>query len=166
MSVLLIGAEGDVGESVVTRLVEQGDEVRVIEPDPGAAGGWRSLGAYVAAGSPDDADLVERAAQDVRTIVVLSDVELDAVIRGARAARVGRLVVCTASGERHDLDASDVEYVVLIVPKARFGRRTAVSPAALAEAIDAADDLAGRPRMLVDLGDASGWARLGLDAPG
>jgi uncharacterized protein YbjT (DUF2867 family) len=165
VSILLIGAEGDLGEAVVTRLVDQGDEVRVIEPDGRAAGRWRALGAHVAAGSPDDADLVERAAQNVRTVVVLNDHEAEPILRGARAARVGRLVVCTGARYRHDLAAGDFEYVVLTVPRTRFGRRPALSPGALAAAVDAADDLAGRPRMSVDLGDPSGWRRLGLDPP-
>ncbi len=42
----------------------------MIEADEPAADRWRSLGAHVASGPQWDADLVERAAQNVRTIVV------------------------------------------------------------------------------------------------
>ena len=164
MSILLLGARRDVGEAVVTRLVGRGDEVRVVEPDASAADRWRALGAYVAIGSPDDADLVERAAQNVRTAVVFGDVDRGPILQGIGAAGVGRVVLCL---DRYDAHAAEgeVELVALLVPRTRFPRRPTVSPEAIAEAVDAADDLAGNPRMVVDLGDAQAWRALGLESP-
>jgi uncharacterized protein YbjT (DUF2867 family) len=165
VSILLVGADGAVGDAVVERLLDQGDEVRIVEPDAAAAEHWRALGAYVAFGSPDDSDLVERAAQNVRTIVVLSELEGEPILTGALAAGVGRLVFCVHDGGKHEVGGKDVDFVVLVVPRTRFARRPAIAPSALAEAIDAADDLAGHPRIYVDLGNETGWRELGLDAP-
>lgn len=168
MSVLLIGAEGPIAKELVARLLAQGDDVRVIEDDPGAAGRWRELGAHVATGSDGDADLVERAAQGVRTLAVVGDiVDSDAAIAGAVAAGVDRIVWLTR-GRRRDpsaLIAAGLDYVVLTAPASRWPRRSSLPPAAVAEAIDAADDLAGHPRLEVDLGDPEGWERLGLSPP-
>jgi Trk K+ transport system NAD-binding subunit len=165
MSVLVVGAAGEVGEAVVARLIEQGDEVRVIEPDGAAAEHWRALGAHVAAGDPADADLVERAAQNARTIVALADTDIEPLVQGAIAARVERVVLCVHDHGPHVVAGSDLDFVALVVPRTRFARRAAVSPQALAEAVDAADDMAGNPRMFVNLGDAAGWRALGLEAP-
>lgn len=165
MSVLVVGARGDAGKAVVARLVDQGDDVRVIEPDETAAARWRALGAFVARGTPDDADLVERAAQSVRTVIVLGAADLGPVVTGAAAAGVGRLVVCVRRRDEVDPAALSPEVVALLIPATRVTRRPAISAERLAEAIDAADDLAGAPRMVVDLGASEGWRRLGLQSP-
>lgn len=176
MSVLLIGIAGARGAALVRRLLSEADEVRVVEDDPAAARAWSELGAHVARGSPTDADLVERAAQDVRTVAVL-DVGhevLEAVIQGSRAAaRDIRLIVCSPARDevvRRALAASGLEYFLLLT--GRRARRipsrsaAAVPVAALVEAINAADDLAGEPRLELDLAHASAWAILGLEPPG
>lgn len=166
MSVLLVAAEGEVGEAVIARLVSQGDEVRIIDEEDERVSRWRGLGAHVASGSAGDADLVERAAQGARTIVVLGQVDAGPVIRGGLAAAVDRFVFCTHHHDAHAIESEQTDFVVLLLPTARWPRRSSLSPDALALAIDAADDLAGNPRMYVPLGEAAGWKQLGLEAPG
>ena len=163
MSILVVGPAGETGEAVIGRLVDQGDEVRVIEPDEAAADRWRALGAFVARGAADDADLVERAAQNVRTVVVLRTADLGPVVGGATSAGVGRVVVCVRGPEDVDPATLSADVVALVVPSTRVTRRPAIPAARLAEAIDAADDLAGNPRMVVDLGTDAGWRQLGLE---
>lgn len=168
MSVLLVGTSGEVAVAVVERLVAQGDDVRVVEPEPDAAPRWRALGAHVARGRADDADLLERAAQNVRTIVVLdADPPFDAIVEAALKASVGRIVWLARRGrpELARLRAEGLDYVAIEVPKKGWRRKDGVAPAAVAEVIDAADDLAGNPRLEVDLAEAEGWTRLGLTAP-
>jgi hypothetical protein len=174
VSILLVGIRGEMGDALVSRLIAQDDEVRVIEGDEGSAARWRSLGAHVAAGHGDDADLIERAAQGVRTVVLLDDgVEIvRSVLEGASAARVGRLVLCcTRPGEDTlaVIARAGIDYMVLRVPDARrrpWGRRTpAIRPDLVAEAIDAADDLAGERKLDLDLGEAAAWQALGLRSP-
>jgi Trk K+ transport system NAD-binding subunit len=165
VSVLIVGAEGALGEAVIARLVSEGDDVRVIEPESRAADRWKALGAHVARGTPDDVDLVERAAQNVRTLVALRPVAIEPIVAGAVAARVGRLVLCADRDVVARLEAADVEFVVLVVPRRRFARRAAVTPGAVAEAVDAADDMPGTPRIVVNLSRPDGWHELGLAAP-
>ena len=165
MSILVIGTEAPEAEAVITRLVGQGDEVRVIEPDERAGQRWRALGAHVARGQADDPDLVERAAQNVRTVVLLSGAELGPILPPARAAGVGRVVACVADAGELDLEGEGMDFVLLLRSTRRWPRRSAVGPVVLAEAIDAADDLPGNPRMIVDLDDVSQWGRLGLEPP-
>ncbi len=169
MSVLLVGDGGPLRAVLATRLIAQGNEVRAIELAPAAAEELRARGVHVAKGPYLDADLVERAAQNVRTIVVFEpDREvLETVIEGARFASVERLVLC---GERipdlatHALGASQIDHVILSVPRKKlFGG--GLSNEKVAEAIDAADDLAGKPRLELDLGDATSWAKLKLEGP-
>jgi TrkA-N domain len=169
MSILLVAARGPVGVALVERLVAEGDDVRVVEGDAAAAARWRELGAHVAAGRPYDADLVERAAQGVRTLVIAGEIDdPGAAIAGAVAAGVGRIVWLTSGRGRNPsaFSGAGLDYVVLTVPAPRWPRRSGLAPAAIAEAVDAADDLAGNPRLELDLGAADAWARLGLSPPG
>lgn len=171
MSILLIGTDGAVGEALVRRLVQQGDEVRVLE---GAADSvsWGALGAYIASGDMWDADLIERAAQDVRTIILGPGHREDpeeltaAVVDGGRLVTAGMRVVVYAArvpeGILTILRESGLDYVALHTGGAR---RRAVPPEALAEALDAADDLAGSLRLELDLTEPASWAALRLDAP-
>ncbi len=171
---MVIGARDPLAEILVQRLVGDGDQVRVIEEDADAAKKWRALGAHVAAGVADDADLVERAAQNVRTLVAV-DAQLstiDALIQGAKLASVGRIVLCGTKFEAGALDAlrsSGLDFVAL---KSRgklgaflrgTGRR--IPPAAMAAAISAADDLAGNPKLELDLTKQESWAQLNLSPP-
>lgn len=165
MSVLLVGPSNQLGAVVIGLLTSQGDAVRVIAADAPSAARWRELGAFVAQGSEGDADLVERAAQDVRTVVLFEDAQpsIDAVLEGAELAGVERVVVCAPEPPEHVLErvrASRMDYVVL---KARAGfLRRARRLTGIAQAIDAADDLGGHPRLEVDLADPASRGSLGV----
>jgi hypothetical protein len=176
VAVLLIGIDEQLGTVLVERLLAQDDEVRVLEESPEAAARWRALGAHIASGPEWDADLIERAAQNVRTIVVGPEHRrtqatlMDAVITGGAHATPGmRLVVFGSNVDVRTADAlraSVLDYVVLKVPARRaLGRRSKVSVDALAEAIDAADDLAGSPRLELDLSEPRAWAELQVQPP-
>lgn len=168
MSILLL-VEGDETEKVVAqRLLAQGDEVRVLLTRTELRGDWIELGAHVAVGDPSDDDLIERAGQDARTIVLFGSHAADlatvtAALKAAAAARIERVILCVPeAGEevRRLVTGSATSYVIL-----SYGRRLALrarAPAAVvAEAVDAADDLAGDPRLEVDLRDPDALDRLG-----
>jgi len=164
--ILLIGDPGALGEVLVRRLISQGDEVRAIATDS-YTDDLAQHGVHIARGPDLDADLVERAAQNVRTIVSFDGSTLEPVIEGARAARVERVVLCAASipeEPRELLRESGLEYVVLVPPRKGLFRR-GVSDEALAEAIDAADDMSGKLRLELDLNEADAWGMLDLQPP-
>ncbi|MGH2787924.1 MAG: hypothetical protein ACRDJV_08440 [Actinomycetota bacterium] len=164
MSVLLVGIAGDSGEAIIRRLVSQGDEVRVLEGNGTAGERWRSLGAHVARRESDMADLVERAAQNVRTVVIGEEADVDAIVAGAEAARVERVVLFGVRPAYPALEAlrrSHIQHVVLSTGRKRWGAGR-VSDEALAEAIDAADDIGGQPRLELNLSEGDAWAALGL----
>ena len=168
MSVLLVGDGGSLVVSAAERLISQGDEVRAIGT-PAVSEGLATRGVHIARGTELDADLVERAAQNVRTIVVFeaSPPLLSTVVEGARAARVDRVVLCASSiaeGSRAVLRGADIEYVILELPRKGLFRK-GVPDAALAEAIDAADDMSGRLRLELDLNEAGAWEALRLEVP-
>ena len=176
MSILLIGLDEDVMPALIGRLTAQGDEVRVLEVAEATSERWRSLGAHIASGPQWDADLIERAAQNVRTIVVGENhdrdpVELmDALVEGGGfASREMRLVVVGELQPRplSALRESKLEYVILgsVVRRGLLGRRPKLAPEQLAEAVDAADDLAGHPRLELHLGDDRAWRELKLEPP-
>jgi NAD(P)-dependent dehydrogenase (short-subunit alcohol dehydrogenase family) len=173
MSVLLIGADAELGAALIRRLIAQDDEVRVIEVDDRAAARWRSLGAHVAAGENTDSDLVERAAQGVRTLVLFDGeaAAVQPVVEGASLARVDRLVLCSSDPQNDamaSIRASRIDYVVLrtAVGRRRFwGGPNQLSDEIIAEAIDAADDLAGEPKLDLDLRQPASWQQLGLEPP-
>jgi hypothetical protein len=170
MSVLLLAPSRTIGEAVITTLRAQGDEVRVVEADPGLADRWRKLGAYVASGPADDADLVERAAQSCRTLVFFDVADEDApVIQSTLAAiastTVDRVIVSSTESASRCVDllrSQRLDYIFLRVRRNTLLRRSAPIPAAVAEAIDAADDLAGSPRLELDLSNPAGARALGL----
>jgi hypothetical protein len=60
------------------------------------------------------------------------------------------------------LRSQRLDYIFLRVRRNTLLRRSAPIPAAVAEAIDAADDLAGSPRLELDLSDPAGARALGL----
>ena len=173
MAVLLVGPREEVAGALIERLVEQGDDARVIERDGTAAEGWRSLGAHVAVASDWDADLIERAATGARTIVLFegedrSEELVEEVLRGAGFAGADRIVMVTTSltePTRSLLVKSSLTYVVLQTGFRKRGlisRRPTLEPSRIAEAIDAADDLSGDPRLILDLGEAEAWHALRL----
>ena len=168
MSILLIGDPGPLGEVLVRRLIAQDDEVRAIATDA-SGGDFSGHGVHIARGADLDADLVERAAQNVRTIV-LFDPEKDVielVLDGAHAARVERVVLCATTipeAARDRLRGANLDYVVLQAPRKGLFRK-GVADDALAEAIDAADDMAGKLRLELDLNEAAAWEVLKLEPP-
>jgi hypothetical protein len=175
VSVLLLGLPEIVAEATIEQLRNQGDDVRVIEPDPEVQKRWRSAGAHVAVGELD-ADLVERAAQGVRTLVVgrllpPTDEPIEELLSGAVRAGVGRVVVYTDRDDAQGWARGFSESVVLRAPYKRSlfrGGRGPSGPeaAALIDAADdlAADDGAGPLRLELDVTKES-WAPLGLAAP-
>jgi NAD(P)H-binding len=172
VSILLIRAGGPIGRTLARRLRAEDDEVRVIAPADEPADAWRRVGVKVAPGRDDDADLIERAAQGVRTAVVIDgesgpagDV-IEDVVAGVAAAGVERVILCGRRPDRMTVDAvrtSGLDYVVLTVGGGLLPRRR-VSNEDVAEAIDAADDLAGSPRLELDLTKKESWAALGLSS--
>ena len=176
MSLLLIGLPETFAVMLVQRLIAEGDEVRLLLPESGDPGPWKRLGAFVAHGEAGDADLVERASTNVRTIVLgeraagLSNEDLDELIAGARRAHVGRFVVCQAQPSQDVVDAfkaAEVEFVVLTTAKKPLiGKaKTRIPISKLSEAVDAADDIAGRIQAELDLTIPKAWKVLKVDPP-
>lgn len=178
MSVLLVGLDEERGPAVVAKLLAEDDIVGVIEEQAGRGDKWRDLGAHVAIGSPDDADLIERAAQHARSIVVFEhDTErarqiLAAVLEGARLVpgEAARIIYVADAPPREIVDAlrgSAFDYVLLRLGRRGrlVRRRPTLEPEDLAEAINAADDLAGDPRLDVDPAHPDGRRALGLEVP-
>ena len=173
MSILLVGIDPEHGLPLVARLRASGDQVRVVTGDAATAERWRSAGAYVARGDPSDPDLVERAAQDVRTIVFRAagqagvDEMLEAALEGGALAAVGRIVVfgpLLDESTVRRVQRSGLEHVLLRTPGPRRwpARRPAASPERIAEAIDAADALVEPAHEVLDLSTPWAWIRLGL----
>ncbi|MDP9234761.1 MAG: hypothetical protein M3P01_09465 [Actinomycetota bacterium] len=171
MSVLLLSPPQPVGTAVIERLIAQGDEVRVIEADRELAERWKSLGAYVALGASDDPDLIERAARSCRTMVLfdLDDAglpRLETALGAVARTTVDRVVaVATGRGTRclDLLRSQAMDHVFLRASRRRtLWSPSSTTPSVIAEAIDAADDLAGNPRLELDLSDRGAADALGL----
>lgn len=161
MPVLLVAPPAGLGDAVVRRLIDHGDDVRVVEPERAEAGRWRALGAHVAAGPPD-ADLIERAAHQARTIVLFDPALVPVAAAAAGSAGVDRLVVVTRTlkgATRAALEGAGLDFVALVAG----GPLRPVAAGEVAAAIDAADDIAGAPRLVVDLRARAGWAQLGIE---
>ena len=175
MSVLLIGLGETLTEAVATRLLEQGDEVRIVLPDVAERERWRASGLHVAVGDISDEDFAWRACMNVRTVVAGDQPPVHREVREIlgevlKKAGVGRVVVVGA-GEPDELVGAlqadpELEHVILrFRRKSLLGSRDAVSPEDLAVAVDAADDLAGTPRLDLDLTRTEAWAELRLEPP-
>lgn len=162
MSVLLAGLDAELAATVAERLLAQGDQVRVIAPagDPAPY-----TGAHVALGDPGDEDLVERATQGVRTIVLgpLPPETRGAALAAAARAGVGRAVLL--GGRVEDVPPAMSCVVISVRGPRLLGRRRSPGADDLAEAIDAADDLAGQPRLTVDVATEEGRRALRLGPP-
>ncbi|HEV2754858.1 MAG TPA: hypothetical protein VG318_03655 [Actinomycetota bacterium] len=159
MSVLLAGLDPTLTAALARRLLAAGDQVRMI------GRGEAPAGVHVAAGELSDEDLVERACQGVRTIVLgrVTAPEQAAALAAAGRAGVDRVVL--VGGSEQGLPPA-MSWISLIVPEPRFlGIKKGVPPDAVAEAVDAADDLAGEPRLVADLGTDEGWRALRLEPP-
>jgi hypothetical protein len=176
MSLLLIGLPETFAAMLIKRLTAEQDEVRMLLPEGSDPSPWQRLGAFVAMGEAGDADLIERAATNVRTIVLgegtadLSMEELGELIAGARRGSVGRFGVCQRQPDPAWVEAlrtAEVEFVVLATAKKpRIGKaRTRIPISKLSEAIDAADDIAGRIQAELDLTIPKAWKVLKVDPP-
>ena len=176
MSLLLVGLPETLAVKLVQRLVEEMDEVRLLLPDGAKQDPWKQLGAYVATGDPLDEDLMERAATNVRTLVLgdrlanLPPDETLSVVRAARRAGVGRVVVCQTAPHKALPDAlreEAVEFVVLTTGKKPIvGKpRTKIPISKLSEAIDAADDISERVQAELDLTIPKAWKVLKVSPP-
>ncbi len=142
MPILLVPVRPDPAvEAIARRLIDAGDQVRVIWS--GDAGPLRDLGAFVARGHPNDADLVERAAFGCETIVVVDrerSARLD-VLDAVRPLQVDRVVY--VGGIRSDDVVSACsslgrERILLWTRRGGLRRREA-APDVIAAAVDAAD---------------------------
>ena len=163
MSILLVAPPIDLGEALIHVLTTEGDEVRVVEPDPARSDRWSKLGAHVASGTPDD-DLVERAALGCRTIVFFG-MPPHELVTGAVRAEVERAIILTeSSGRRLDVEPGSIESVVLITGRRRLLGRSRLGTEDVARAINATDDLSEPPREL-DLREEDSWDVLGLSRP-
>ena len=167
MSILLIDPDREIGASIAERLIGEGDEVRVLVTDPT---GWKERGVYVAVGDPMDPDFVERACTNVRTIVFTftsRDIPvslLAAVVPAARRAGTDRVILCAPGPDRMAvgwLESAGTSFVMLGTGRRGFLPRKSVEPSEIAEAVSAADDLAGEPRLSVDLTNEEEWSKLG-----
>lgn len=176
MSVLLVGLGEQLTEAVASRLLEQGDEVRLVLAEEAGRGRWRARGIHVAVGDMADDDFAWRACMNVRTVVAGDRPPVSGELREVlaailRKAGVGRVVVVGA-GEPDGLVEAfqgepELEYVVLrFRRRGLLGTKDVVSPHDLAVAVDAADDLAGTPHLDLDLTQDDAWAALRLDPPG
>ncbi|MEA2516214.1 MAG: NmrA-like family [Actinomycetota bacterium] len=166
MSILLADPDETLGSAITELLLSEGDEVRVLARQ---AGDWKERGAFVAVGDVMDADLVERACMNVRTIVFTFPGRsiplsvLTTAIPAAAKAGTDRVVVCAANPDDATallLESTGLDYVVIGTGRRGFVPKKAVEPNDVARAVSAADDLAGEPRLVVDLTTDEGWARL------
>lgn len=164
----MIVGRGEAEPVVARRLLDQGDEVRVVVADPAEKPAWVALGAHVAVGDPTDDDLIERAGQSARTLVLFDGHANDpatvrAATKAAAAAGIERLILCAPDVSQEIsvlVEDSRTSYVIL-----SYGRRLSLKGKAplerIAEAIDAADDISGDPRLAVDLRDEDALGLLG-----
>lgn len=172
MSVLLVGLPAEVALATTRRLCAAGDEVRLIAQTRASGEAARAAGAHVAVGEPDDADLIERAAQNVRTVAFGDEAVRgdggEALIAGGTAAQVGRWIYCSPTRSPAMLDRlreGTREYVALMTVAPTLLRRRGTTPEEVAAAIDAADDLAGEVRLELDLKNPEAWRALKLEQP-
>jgi hypothetical protein len=94
---------------------------------------------------------------------------VEAVVAAAKRLGDVRVVMWgpTHSAEAvEDVKSSGLSYVILRTPKLRSVLGKTTTPGAIAEAIDAADDLAGDVRLELDLRREEDRARLKLERPG
>ncbi|MDN4615226.1 NAD-dependent epimerase/dehydratase family protein [Leifsonia sp. F6_8S_P_1B] len=88
MSILLTGATGFIGTSVLPRLIEEGHRVTALVRDAEKAAIVEAAGAVALIGDATDADLVARAALDSDGVIHLASAQdvdpvlIDAVLRG------------------------------------------------------------------------------------
>ena len=161
-----------VANTLIDRLRAAGDQIRVLLADDGDASvveGLRDQGVHVAFGDSANGDLMERAAQGCRSIVLFEPNETlrDKAVEAARFARVERLIACAREGRGAEApEKSAVASYVWLRGRPKGIVRPGLSWEAYASAVDAADDLAGDVKLDLDLTMAAAWQALGLKAPG
>lgn len=167
-----MGLEDPLAAAIARRLIAQSDEVRILLDSPHDREGWRQRGVYVAVGDAHDEDFVWRAAGGVRTVVAgagwVAGDPGPVLVAGAKRAGVGRFIVLAAGAPPslpEALSEEGTELVVLRLPKKKFLGRTQISPEDIAEAVDAADDLAVAPNLDLDLAEPDAWSELRLSPP-
>ena len=172
MSVLLAGIDEHLARAIAARLIAQSDEVRIVLDSSRERDAWRERGVYVAVGDAEDEDFVWRAAGGVRTVVAgaerLAGVAGAVLVAGAKRAGTGRFIVLTKGDPPRlpeGLLEEDADLIVLRLPKKRLLQRELLAPESVAEAVDAADDLAGSPHLDLDLGQPDAWGELRLAPP-
>ena len=168
MSVLLVDPDEVWGPAIARLLIEEGDEVRVLTPHPLR---WATRDVYVAPGDPLDPDLIERACTNVRTVVLtflgrkVPMSLVDGVLTGATQAGTDRIVACAPSADTdllRALNGGGLSYVLVVTGRRGFLPKVTAEAHAVAQAVSAADDLAGAPRLVVDLTTEDGRAELRL----
>lgn len=169
MSVVLIGPSGSLGRAVLSRLMDQGDDIRVIEDDPAAAQDWKAMGAHVALAREWDADLIERACFGARTMVIFErknndDELLSEALRAREPTGVDRLILVRPKPTTPAaLARADTDHVVLGTGGGGIlKRKSSASDDLVADAVNAADDIEGHPRLVVDLTNPIDLQKLGL----
>jgi uncharacterized protein YbjT (DUF2867 family) len=138
MPVMIVGADTDLGDAIITGMAGRNGEIRAFVTDLGAAERLKSHGVKVATGDVSDPSHIEAACTNVHTAVLLTEAahdgrvrsfasSPDAVVRGwadaVGAARVKRVVwvdhgdpPTTSITEEAVVDATlDVETVVSTV---------------------------------------------------
>jgi TrkA family protein len=166
VSFLVLGGDQSLVDAIVARLVADGDLVRVLDPNPTRIESIKQQGGFVATGDPTDADLVERAGQGARTAVVVEPVRLTTELLDAfAAARITRIVYAGRDTSNIELiSAGSLDHVVLRRRHTPLRRRAEIP--SIVAAVVAADDVAGTPRVVIDLSDKEALRRLGGDQTG
>lgn len=162
MSFLLVTGDASLQEALVEALVRDGDIVRVIEPDRERAARLKERKAFVAVGDPSDAELIERAGYGARTAVLADPVPVtNELLTAIAAARITRVVYAGRSRDAIDVLASaPLDHVVLKRKRGTLGRDRDLQ--LVVAAVIAADDVAGNPRVVVDLTKKNDLAQLSL----
>ena len=170
MSLVLVGPSGSLGEAVFDRLIDQGDAIRIIVAAESEGAEWKRRGAFIAVANEWDADLIERASYEARTIVVFPQPDrdetelLEEVVTGAGVTSVDRVIVIRSEASVPEpLIGARVDHIVLATGKRSLFRRSKpVEDDLIARAVDAADDLDGKPRVVIDLMTQRGRSALNL----
>ena len=143
MRVLVYGATGTQGAPVARRLLDRGDEVRVLTRDPGRAQGWTEAGAEVVAGDLRDGTGLARAHAGVDAVFVQLSASVApagiprmarAALTAARDARVGHVVVTSSSvipPKRTGVAAPDARVELLEVIRELAPRAVVLRPTLL-----------------------------------
>lgn len=77
MPLLVVGADTPAGQAIVSRMLQEGGELRVFVSDPGEADRLRAAGAKVALGDVSDTSHIEGAATGAHTIVFVAAALVD-----------------------------------------------------------------------------------------